>query len=340
MLARRSSTGLILVLLALLSTPLRAAPPTDAAAFTRHVLARLSASAPATKFAIREPLLIDVVFPNGEIAQASLDRVWGYCAANTEAACELAIGYWIDAIKPLPSPTGPTDRASIRVVVRTASVLAGYELQMHRPLVIAALAGDLRIACVIDTPTNLSYLGEPDLKKFGLTHDEAIALGIRNVAATLRPLPEIMRGDPADPWAHSDGDDYESGRILLHDSLAELSAAWGGRLIVAVPGTRTLLYADGRHKDALPALRKAVQDVMTHSERPISATLLLWTKTGWEVIPPTRVTIPPAPAAGSTARRSRVSECGPPGRRRGRRRRRRASPPPCAGDRATSLLRS
>jgi len=314
----------------------RAAPPTDAAGFTEYIVAKLMAAMPGARFTIREPLVIVVYHADGGAATTSPDRVWRYCAVNSEAACEQAIGYWISAIKVSPLANRKSDRSMIRAVVRTAAVLAGYEVTLRRPIVMAPLAGDLRIACVIDKPTSLSYLGEPDLQELGLSHDEAIALGIRNVAADLKPLRDVMMGDPDDPWGHSDGDDYESGRILLHEDLAELSQAWGDRLIIAVPGTHTVLYADGRRPDALAKMRDAVKEQMTHSERAISSTLLLWTKTGWEVIPPMRVTIPPTPAAGSTARRSRVSECGPPGRQRGRRRRRRASPRPSAEDPALS----
>jgi hypothetical protein len=329
--------SLAVLALALLSPLLPAqAAPTDATGFTEYVLAKLIVAMPGARFKIRQPLVIDVYHPDGGAGTASPDRVWQYCGVNSEAACEQAIGYWIAGIKVSPLEHPKADRSMVRAVVRTAAVLADYAVQLRRPIVMAPLAGDLRIACVLDRPESLSYLGEPDLQALGLSHDEAIALGIRNVAATLKPLRNSLRGDPDDPWGHSDGDDYESGRILLHDDLAELSQAWGDRLIVAVPGTHTVLYADGRRPDALTKIRAAVKEQMTHSERAISATLLLWTKTGWEVIPPQRVTIPPARAAGSTARRSRVSECGRPGRRRGRRRRHRASPPPCAGDRALS----
>jgi uncharacterized protein YtpQ (UPF0354 family) len=328
--------GLALAAVAFVPALVRAAAPRDQARFTEYVVAKLRAAMPGAKFTIREPLVIGVYDPDTGTATASPERVWRYCSVNSEAACEQAIGYWIAGIKAPPVEDRKVDRSKIRAVVRTAKVLADYAVQLRRPIVMAPLAGDLRIACVIDLPTNLSYLGEPDLKELGLSQEEAIALGIRNVAANLKSLSDVLMGDPAAPWGHSDGDDYESGRILLHEDLAELSQAWGDRLIIAIPGTHTVLYADGRRPDALAKMRDAVKVEMTHSERAISSTLLLWTKTGWEVIPPMRVTIPPVPAAGSTARRSRVSESGPPGRRRGRRRRRHALPRPCAGDRALS----
>jgi hypothetical protein len=232
------------------------------------------------------------------------------------------------------------DRSMVRAVVRTIADIADIQREIgsepEAKIVTAPFAGDLRIACVIARPTTMRFLKQIDLADLGLTPDEAIALGIRNVAADLKPLPEVMMGVPGEATARSDGDDYESGRVMLHDDLAELSGSWGDRLVVAVPGTHVVLYADGRRKDAIPAMRGAIREIMTRAERPISATLFHWTKTGWEVIPPQRLTIPPARTAGSTARRRRASGCGPPGRRRGRRRPRRASRPPCGAGRAIS----
>jgi hypothetical protein len=306
MLGHRTSVALLAAFLlgiqAFLSVPLRAAPPTDEAGFTEYVIAKLSVELPSAKFTTRQPLFIEILFDDGGASQASLDRVWRYCAANATSDCERAIGYVVAGITPPPRGRLAVDRSMVRAVVRTADTLASYEISLRTPLVTAPFAGDLRIACIIDRPTNLSYMTEVDLKDLGLTRAGAIALGIQNVAANLKPLQDVLMGDPADAWGHSDGDDYESGRILLHSGLAELSGAWGDRLIVAVPGTHTVLYADGRRADAIPAMRKAVREEMGHAERSISATLFLWTQTGWEVIPPQRLTIPPARSGGSTER--------------------------------------
>jgi hypothetical protein len=345
-LSKALSVACFILALAAFVPAATAAPPKNKPDFTRYVLTKIKARLPGAELKIEQPLGLKVRYASGGVGRISMLRIWEFCTANDAASCENAIGYFVAGLDEPPPRKDALDRSLLRAGVRTAEILADYQRSMgegsDRELVSEPLAGDLRIACFLDRPTSLSLVVNADLATLGLSKEEAIALGIRNTVATLKPLTEALMGTPGDAWGHSDGDDYESGRILVHDApeLVNLSAAWGGRLIIAVPGTHTLLYADGRRPDALPALREAVREEMRHSQRPISSTLLLWTKTGWEVIPPLRVTIPPAPAADSTARRSRVAECGRPGRRRGRRRLRRASLPPFAGDRALSRLPS
>jgi hypothetical protein len=316
MLARQLTIALNLCLTLAISVvlpaPVHAAVPTDEIGFTKYILGKLTVALPSAKFQIVKPLIIDIHFDTGAIAHAWLRRVWDFCASNSEPDCERAIGYMVAGVTP-PSPQAEkVDHSMLRAVVRTEDWLANSQHSAgSKPgakLVSAPFVGDLRILCAVDRPTSIGYLNEGDLAELGLSPDDAIALGIRNIAAGLQPLSEALKGTPGEATGNTYGDDYESSRILLHDDpeLVGLSHAWGDRLIVAVPGTHAVLYADGRRKDALPAMHAAVQEEMARSERSISDTLLLWTKAGWEVIPPLRLTIPPAPAAGSTAPRRRV----------------------------------
>jgi len=294
MLGQRTSsgalvTGLMLALLVLSAAPLQAAPPKDETGFTAYLLRKLAAGMPTAKLRVEAPLVIEIRYDSGALGHVLLKAIWQFCATSKVSDCEHNVDRVVAETISAP-PSDPTSAvAAVRAVLRTVASIEYYQRNVASPgemLVTAPFAGDLRILCVIDQPTTLSYLTLAGLKRLRLSADEAIALGIRNVAATLRPLPEVMMGTPVEAFGYSVGDDYESGRVMLHDDLAELSGAWEDKLIVAVPETHLVLYADGRRPDAIPAMRAAVREGMARADRPISATLFHWTKTGWEVIPP------------------------------------------------------
>jgi hypothetical protein len=233
-----------------------------------------------------------------------LARTYEFCAANP-ARCDRAIDRLVSQVAALPTDEPTLDLAMIRAVVRTAASIADAQLDLAEGaarIVAVPLAGDLSIVPVAAEKTSMILLNEADLADLGLTADAAIALGIQNVAALLKPLPEVMMGVPGKAVARSDGDDFESSRILLHDDLAELSEAWHGRLIVAVPSSDTMLYGNGSRPEAIPMMRAAIGELMAGAQRPVSATLLLWTRTGWDVVPPLRQTLPPGRDQGSQAR--------------------------------------
>ncbi|MDB5411411.1 MAG: hypothetical protein JWL84_6323 [Rhodospirillales bacterium] len=300
--------GTVLAFLTLLSTPASAAPPPGAEGFTDYFLTKLSGTMPTAMLKILGPLTIEIRYGNGAIGTTHLNRVWQFCAANAPPDCEQAVDRLVGQVSVEPQPHRMLDPSTVRVAVRTLEMVRNSQrvagTEIGAKIVAAPPAGDLQIVCMLDQPTTIRYMLEADLAELGLTKDEAIALGTKNLAANLKPLFEVLMNTPGEATADATGDDYESGRVVLHDDpdLVRLSHDWGDRLIVAVPGTHTMLFADGRRINALPAMRAAVREEMTQAERPISATLLLWTKTGWEVIPPQRVTIPPLQNGASTER--------------------------------------
>jgi uncharacterized protein YtpQ (UPF0354 family) len=148
-------------------------------------------------------------------------------------------------------------------------------------LVTGPLVGDFSWILVADMPQATRVINSEDLAKLGLTRDQALDLGRRNVLADLRPLSAVVQALPADGIGTIQGSFYESSRLCLHETWKELAAKMTGPLLVGAPGPDIVLYADGGRPHSLDALTTLVRYTAEHSQKPLSTQVFKWTEGGW-----------------------------------------------------------
>jgi uncharacterized protein YtpQ (UPF0354 family) len=82
------------------------------------------------------------------------------------------------------------------------------------------------------------------------------------------------------------GDFYESSRMLLHDSWAEMAKKMNGHLVVAVPSRDFLIFGNGGGNGDRNVLSAFAHSVADQAPKPLSTTLFEWTPFGWRVVTP------------------------------------------------------
>lgn len=265
--------------------------PTDQAGFTAYVAQLLRGAMPDASISVKSLLTIVATSasdPGG--SQMNLDRLWTYCV-NDRANCAPTVTRFVaNSAATLRDMNQPIERSMIRLVVRSESYIEEIRRTIaatpEAALVATRFAGDLWLACVADLPRSTKFLSAGDLAKLGLSQDEAIALGKQNLARQLRPMADVIRDAPANAFGYIEGSDDEASRVLLHDDWAPLAKALNGRLVVAVPESRLVLYGDAARPNALEAMTVLARRIMIQAERPISPTLLQWTTIGWTTVAP------------------------------------------------------
>jgi uncharacterized protein YtpQ (UPF0354 family) len=120
-----------------------------------------------------------------------------------------------------------------------------------------------------------------DLADSGVTRESLRFVAEWNLTSELR--------DPVSCASHAVGEPahhgyYESSRLLLDKQWAEL-AAQAGTVVVAVPSNDTLFVACNPTAEVLHKLSVLVQNTYPHSPRPVSPSLLSWSKDGWRELP-------------------------------------------------------
>ena len=148
------------------------------------------------------------------------------------------------------------------------------------------LIADLWIIGVKATPRGAVYLRMRDLAPIKLSPDEAFVLAAKNLQAALQPLAGVALGAARGGVHHMTGDFYESSRLMLHDAWASDARELDFQLMIAVPMPDVVLFGNASSQSAISAMGMVAHNMLDRAPEPISATLLRWTPTGWEVLHP------------------------------------------------------
>lgn len=261
-----------------------AAQARDIDGFTAYVARRLGAAMPESRLVVRGPLTLQGT--GAFEGQINLDRMWSFCVRNAVDCDREMEVYLANTARSVAEFGQPLNPRQLRIVVRPEQTIA----ELRRAVASAGggepiadrLSGDLWRACMFDFPSSARFVVTADLAKLGLSREQALQACEQNVAATLRPLAEAAKPLPSRGIGVIEGHEYDSSRVALHHDWRPLAESMDGNLIVAVPGTHLVFYADARQPNAMEALSTLAGRAMASQPRPISATILRWTPQGWQ----------------------------------------------------------
>jgi uncharacterized protein YtpQ (UPF0354 family) len=272
------------------AAPARERPiPKDADKFTGYMVGRFTEAMPDAKVSDSVPLRVEVVIASGAHT-VYLDNIWSLCERDRRQCRKNIDDFIANMSGTMKEASAEVKAADVRVVVRMADYIAQARKattdRPERAPIARLVAGELWMICVADSPHGIRVLQHTDLAKLGLTEDKAIALGLKNVAAALKPLEADTHVLKPYGLKFATGDFYESSRMLLHDQWAEMSKSMSGHLVVAVPNNDFLIYGNGGGNGDRMVLSTFAKTVIEKAPKPMSATLFQWTPTGWEVVSP------------------------------------------------------
>jgi uncharacterized protein YtpQ (UPF0354 family) len=266
-----------------------AAIPKDADKFSAYVAELFEKVEPTVKVVVTGPLTIDIERTDGGHT-LYLNRIWDICERDRQQCSQQVDTFVTDLSAMAHESNGTLSPSDIRVVVRgTGYIEPMQQIAAKYPDkagVFRPLAGNLWMICVIDRPHGIQTLSKTELAKLGLNEDQAFALGIKNLAATMPPLEADTHVIKQFGLKVAAGDFYESSRMLVHDSWVGLSKFYNGHLVVSVPNNDVLVYGDGGGNEDRAALAGFTHDIIERAPKPISSTLFEWTETGWRVVTP------------------------------------------------------
>jgi uncharacterized protein YtpQ (UPF0354 family) len=263
--------------------------PKEPDTFTTFMADRFDDAFPGANAKVTGPLRLEMTLSNGAHT-IYLNNIWQACETERRH-CRQSINEFVaNIVGSAKEESAPVKVENIRAIVRTADY-ADQARKMadrvpdHAPIV-RQEAGELWLICVVDSPHGVRTLQRADLTKLSLTQDQAIALALKNTGAALPPLEADTHEVKKSGLKFAAGDFYESSRMLLHDSWAEISKAMGGHLVIAVPSNDVLIYGNGSGNGDRMALSAFAKTVIEKAPKPMTATLFQWTKAGWEVVVP------------------------------------------------------
>lgn len=256
------------------------------ASFTKQMAGRFEKELPELRIEIASPLTLKINQADGShILQANLDRIFAFCARSNEN-CEAATAQYIVGLSGVVKDrVRPIESSMIRLNVRSRKSLESAQQQLPPDaprIVLRPFVGDLALTAVLDFPTSMRMFTNEDATKLGISEDEAIEVGRKNLRASLKPLSDYAPPTAEQSFRFLGDSPYESSRMLLHSDWAPVAKALGGSLIVGVPSPSLLVYGRGDSELAVGALRAFVRDALRKADRPLTASVFRWTEAGWE----------------------------------------------------------
>jgi hypothetical protein len=260
----------------------------DPDGFTQDALQQLRAQATAGAAAATGPLSLTLTGPDKKVFQISLDRIYDYCKRVPDD-CATQLTTFIKATTHFADPPVAPDPAQLRAVLRSRDYALGVRTTVpNKPadfFLARPFVGDLYEMCVFDLPDTAALVNVDMLKRMNLTPEAAFARCEANIAKAEQIPAEAAQLAP-DRGDVIGGDYYVSSLMLLHDAWAPLAARFGGKLLLGVPDSNTVLYANGDDARNVAAMAQAVQEGVRLAQRALSAQVFRWTPTGWEPVSP------------------------------------------------------
>lgn len=261
-----------------------AAAPLTQTDFVQQMLERYRRSYPDSKVEQTDELSAKISLSGDEPITMNFDRIFTYCQSANAADCEDAMQSFVEGTRDLASIQEITQER-LRLVVRGADYLAeiasgiaasGQPAPLQRPI-----AEGIGLLLMADFPRTSRSVNGEDLRKLGISEDEAMRLGTRQVLARLPEVP-TARELESGAFLPLEAEYVES--LLLKDADWErLNSETKGRMFVSVPGANLLLIgleSDGEIGAAMNAIRQAYSE----SPRPISPLAYRWRDGKWQAV--------------------------------------------------------
>ena len=275
--------SLILALLLSASAPLPAVA--DEEAFTAEMLGRFRTALPGVTLTPKpgDRLAILAEGGNWKDAQFNLGRIYHYCRQASTADCEAAKAEFVGKTT-LPPPR--MTRESLRLIVRDAEYV-GYLRQLEAEdgpgtlALMEPIGEDLFALLASDSADATAVVGEKHLGELGLTRAEAWALGRRQTAAILPPMPtaaQLREGALA-------FQEYEYLASLLLDlpSWDALAREVGPDLFVTVVSDGFVFVGRLEDGPALAAFRETVAEDCAAQQRCVSPNIYRFRGGRWTI---------------------------------------------------------
>jgi len=188
----------------------------------------------------------------------------------------------------LAAPTASTDsahqdaaRARLRAVIRDQSFVDHLSEAVRAATISEPFSGRMVVLYQVDDRGAARGAQSADLEESGVTREALRAVVEWNLAHVLSEPLTCASHALTEPAHH---DYYESSRLLLDKQWAQL-AARAGTVVVAVPSNDTLFVACNPTPEILQKLAVIVQNTYPRAARPVSPSLLTWTRDGFRELP-------------------------------------------------------
>jgi hypothetical protein len=144
------------------------------------------------------------------------------------------------------------------------------------------VAEHMAVDVVYDTPSSVRTVSLEDFEQWGVTFEEALAIGRDNLwNISKEPFGKLAPGTYVSTWQ----DTHDATRMFLHDLVWQLDVK--GSHVAMVPDRNVLLVTGSEDAEGLLRMAEEAQQVLDESPRPLCGLAFILNGSAWEpYLPP------------------------------------------------------
>lgn len=259
-------------------------------AFTSSYVEVLQSKAPKLRIAIKGPLELQVIDAESEELTVFLDNAYSEYKLNTAKHKEVLEKYVNASLATIRNRKADVDPSKIVPIVKHRAFLnevkqslreRGFAADKFDELYVYEMYNnDLVILYAEDTPKNIRYLIEDDLKTMKIEKTGLKELAVNNLKSL---LPRIQLYGSEGTYMIDAGGHYEASLLLFDSIWRGDQIKVDGEIIVAIPTRDILLITGNKDQKGLKTIRELA--AKTFEEGPYSLTAQLFVYRDGKFIP-------------------------------------------------------
>jgi len=257
----------------------QAKEPLGRAQFTEHVAGQLRKAVPGLTVTVIRDLELRAVTKDQRESTVFLDNAYAELAHDPDDLDAIVARHVASAKETMGRKAPQVRRDRIVPVIKDRGWLEEVRRSLRERGARKELAqvweeynSELVIVYAEDSPKNIRYLGEDDLRALGLSRGELRPLAIRNL---LSILPKIELHGQGGLYMMTAGGDYEASLILADRIWDGGEVKVDGDVVVAIPARDVLLICGSRDSPAIAKVREIAARTAKEAPYRLTAALLV-----------------------------------------------------------------
>jgi uncharacterized protein YtpQ (UPF0354 family) len=265
----------------------KAPPPVSAAEFTEAFAHILREKMPGLKVTICGPLELQLVGRDGTEQSSFLENAFTEYQAHPGLQTEVLEKFTSALRETLEDTHDRIDRTRIVPVIKDAAYIEDVRraLESRGHGAAAAQAYDrynseLVVLYAEDTPKNMRFLTEENVRELGIEREELRALAIQNLRNVLANVE--LTGENG-LYLVSAGGDYEASLLLMDSLWTSGQIKVSGEIVVAIPARGVLVVTGSENKPALKKVRELAVKTAAEAAYRLSPNLFVYRNSRFEL---------------------------------------------------------
>jgi uncharacterized protein YtpQ (UPF0354 family) len=249
-------------------------------AFTQEFAEALRQSRPGLTVEITGSLQLNFTSPNGHKSTAFLDNAYAIYKQNPASKTAVMQKYISSQLEAMDAQDQGIDRNRVVPVIKDRGWLAETRKAMLSrgaksvpSLVFEDFSPDLIIVYAEDSPKNISYIKEEDLKTAKIDRADLRKLACQNL---LQILPKIERQGGNGIYMMTAGGDYEASLLLIDSIWSGGDLDVKGNIVVAIPTRDLLLVTGSEDADGIGKMKKLVKEASNGGSYKLTQQLFVY----------------------------------------------------------------